>query len=161
MRYALNKYKFSADDFVAYHIPEHCNEPFSKALTKLFRASPITQNELGKALHVSGATVSNYLHGYRLNPTKEFILEVSELFDIKPSYFREYRIMQLNDKLCEYPELIDCFLDLADDSKRVIKEYKQVINPCNLPSLKEIDEEMKRMFPNKKEMRKAIREINK
>ena len=140
MKYNLNVYKLNRDKLIGYGIPEHSNESFSKALKRLIGASSITQAELGKALKISGVTVSNYLHGYRVNPDMEFILRVADFFDVKPSYFREYRIIKLSDKLCEFPELIDVFLDLADDSKRVIMEYKKILNPLNTPSLKEIDE---------------------
>jgi transcriptional regulator with XRE-family HTH domain len=140
MRYNLNVYKMDRDKLMAYGIPEHNTEAFSKAFKRLVGTSSITQAALGKALKISSVTVFNYLHGYRNNPDMEFILSVSDFFDVKPSYFREYRIIKLNDKLCEYPELIDVFLDLADDSKRVIREYKEILNPLNTPSLTEIDE---------------------
>lgn len=140
MRYNLNVYKLNRDKLMAYGIPEHSTESFSKAFKRLVGASSITQAELGKALKISSVTVCNYIHGYRNNPDMEFILKVADFFDVKPSYFREYRIIKLNDKLCEYPELIDVFLDLADDSKRIIKEYKQILEPLNTPSLSEIDE---------------------
>lgn len=139
MRLSFNMFKLSNSDLKSYSIPEHSLEPFAKSFSRLIGACGRLQAEVSKKLNVSPVTVSNYLHGYRKNPDENFILKVSALFDVKPSYFREYRIMKLNEKLYEYPELIDVFIDLSDDSRRVIREYKNVLNPLDSITLKEFE----------------------
>ena len=111
-------------DAGVYKIPEHSLESFEVSLNKIIKASSITQQELSKAMKISNTTIHNYLMGYRRNPTKEFMIKMADYFDIKPSYFREYRIRLLMDRFEMFPELIDIFLDLSTNPQRI----KKIIN---------------------------------
>lgn len=118
-------HRFKRGDFEAYEIPECSNKPFSEAFSEIIKASGVGQQHLASALRVSNTTVFNYTKGYRVNPEKDFIIKIADYFDVKPSYFREYRIDILLDRLELYPELIDVFLDLASRPKTIIREWEE------------------------------------
>ena len=120
----FNNYKLTKSDTGVYKIPEHSLESFELSLTKIIKASSITQQELGKAMKITNTTIHNYMMGYRKNPTKDFMIRMADYFDIKPSYFREYRIRLLMDRFEMFPELIDIFLDLSTNPQRI----KKIIN---------------------------------
>ena len=120
----FNNFMLTKSDAGVYKIPEHSLESFEDSLTKIIKASGITQQELSKAMKISNTTIHNYLMGYRRNPTKEFMIKMADYFDIKPSYFREYRIRLLMDRFEMFPELIDIFLDLSTNPQRI----KKIIN---------------------------------
>ena len=89
----------------------------------------------GNALQMTGVDQSlegswsavGILHGIRENPTKEFMSKIAEFFDIKPSFFYEYRMIQLMERLEKTPELIDVFLDISSNPGELISAYKN----CN------------------------------
>jgi len=120
----FNNYRLTKSDTGVYKIPEHSLESFELSLTKIIKASSITQQELGKAMKITNTTIHNYMMGYRKNPTKDFMIRMADYFDIKPSYFREYRIRLLMDRFEMFPELIDIFLDLSTNPQRI----KKIIN---------------------------------
>jgi len=120
----FDNYKLTKSDAGVYKIPEHSLESFEVSLTKIIKASSITQQELGKAMKITNTTIHNYMMGYRKNPTKDFMIRMADYFDIKPSYFREYRIRLLMDRFEMFPELIDIFLDLSTNPQRI----KKIIN---------------------------------
>ena len=120
----FDNYKLTKSDTGVYKIPEHSLESFELSLTKIIKASSITQQELGKAMKITNTTIHNYMMGYRKNPTKDFMIRMADYFDIKPSYFREYRIRLLMDRFEMFPELIDIFLDLSTNPQRI----KKIIN---------------------------------
>ena len=124
MSIGFNNYRLTKSDFSCYKIPEHSLESFESSLTKIIKASSITQQELGKAMKITNTTIHNYMMGYRKNPTKDFMIRLADYFDIKPSYFREYRIGLLMDRFDMFPELIDIFLDLSTNPERI----KKIIN---------------------------------
>jgi transcriptional regulator with XRE-family HTH domain len=117
-------YRLTNELLKAYKINEHSVEPFGKALKTLVRASGITQAELGKALHVSSVTVYNYIHSYRRKPEIDFMRRIADFFDIKPTYFREYRIYLIEQKMIEYPEVIDIIFEVLGDPVSLIKSFK-------------------------------------
>ena len=119
-----NMYKLSRELLEAYNIEEHSKKPFGQALKILASAADITQPPLAKALKVTATTIHNYYNGYRTKPDLDFILRCADFFDVKPSYFREYRINQINEKLVEYPELIDIVSRALSDPEKLIKDFK-------------------------------------
>src|SRR4030065_1291627 len=102
----FESFRLSGNDMKSYGIEEHSLEDFGTALGKIIRASNITHQVLAKAIKVSNTTIHNYIKGYRRNPTKEFIIKIADYFDVKPSYFREYRMFQLYERFDMLPELI-------------------------------------------------------
>jgi len=121
---SYNMYKLSSEQLKDFGILEHSRKPFGQALKDLAGISGISQPELGKALHVTATTIHNYFHGYRTNPDIEFMRRCADFFDVKPSYFKEYRINLINEKLSEFPELIDIIATSLSDPKKLIREYK-------------------------------------
>jgi len=126
----MRNYRLSEQDLKFYNIDHHSREPFGKALKRLRDITGLTQNELGKLLGITGVTINNYEHGYRKNPEPDFVVSVATCFDIKPTYFREYRIYKLLQRLNEYPGLIDLFLDIANNPNpnkflQGYREYKK------------------------------------
>ena len=119
------KHRFRRGDLDAYKIPEHSIEPFSEALGKIIKASGVGQQNLASAMRISNTTIHNYIHGYRLHPEKDFMIKIADYFDIKPTYFREYRIDILLDRLEVHPEMVDVFLDLASRPQIIIQEWKE------------------------------------
>jgi len=117
---------------LAYNIPEHSTQHFCDAFQKVFRASGYTQKELARRLRVSSTTVGYWLGGDRQKkPNRQTMIDIADSIDIKPSYFMEYRIMQL-EKCFEFnPELVDVFLDLASSPSRIIQEWKKIQNSIN------------------------------
>lgn len=125
---SFNNFRLTKTDMDAYGIPEHSLEAFEVSLGKIIKASGITHQILAKAMKVSNTTIHNYMEGYRRNPTKDFMVRIADFFDIKPSYFREYRINLLIEKFEIFPEIVDIFLDLSVNPgriKKIIKEYEQ------------------------------------
>lgn len=125
----------------AYDLPEHSLEVFALALHKLMGATNHTQWTLSKALGVSNTTISNYLLGRRdmcagVKATRDkmdFMRMIADELDIRPTYFLEYRIILLYEKVKDYPKLVDIFLDLASDPKKMVEWYEefQVKKPDN------------------------------
>jgi transcriptional regulator with XRE-family HTH domain len=114
--------KYSAG---VYKLPEHSNKPFSDSLTALVNASGITDKELCRAMRVSPTTIGNYRKGARNHPKKEFMIRLADFFDIKPSYFWEYRKLLLEDSLKLNPEMLDVHLDISTAPQRVLQEYRR------------------------------------
>lgn len=116
-----------------FNIPEHSTESFDLTLHKIMGATGHTQWTLSKALGVSNTTVSNYLLGKRrmvsgekeIREKMEMMRLIADELDIKPTFFLEYRIILLNEKLKLYPELVDMFLDIATEPKTAIKWYEE------------------------------------
>lgn len=124
----FNNFRLTKVSMDVYNIPEHSLEAFDVSLDKIIKASGITHQILAKAMKVSNTTIHNYVYGYRRDPKKDFMIRIADFFDIKPSYFREYRINLLIEKFEIFPEIIDIFLDLSVNPgriKKVIKEYEE------------------------------------
>jgi transcriptional regulator with XRE-family HTH domain len=115
----------------AHGIPEHSLDCFADSLSRIIKASGITQKELSKALRCSNTTIANYCDGTRRKPEPKFIQEISDFFDVKPSYFREYRMYQLCKRIENNPELIDVFLDIATSPARIINEWNKIQKDIN------------------------------
>lgn len=131
----FNNFRLTKADMEGYGIPEHSLESFDASLGKIIKASGITHQILAKAMKISNTTIHNYMMGYRRNPTKDFMIRLADFFDIKPSYFREYRTGLLIEKFEIFPELVDIFLDLSVNPgriKKVIKEYEERNRFANL-----------------------------
>ena len=124
-------HRFKRGDFDAFGIPERSAEPFSESLGRLIKASGVGQQNLASALKVSNTTIHNYIKGYRLNPERDFMLKIADYFDVKPTYFREYRTDILLDKLELHPDLIDVFLDLASRPAYILQEWKERNAPAS------------------------------
>lgn len=62
---------------------------------------------------------------YKGSPIIEFMLKISQVMDIKPSYFWEYRKSLLDEYLELNPDMLDVFLDLSTTPKRILEEYRQ------------------------------------
>lgn len=110
-----------------YEIPEHSKELIEQSLRKLMDASGINGVNLAKFLKVSNTTITNYINGYRRNPDKDFLIRLADYFDVKPSYFIEYRIRILLDRIELFPELLDIFLDLAQEPKLIVDKWNDEI----------------------------------
>ena len=115
----------------AFAIPEHSLDCFAISLTRIIKASGITQKALAFELKKSNTTIMYYCDGTRRNPDEKFIHDICDFFDLKPSHFLEYRIMQLNKRIENNPELVDVFLDLATNSKRILQEWNKIQNDIN------------------------------
>ena len=135
----FENFRLDKECMKAYEIEEHSIKDFGDALLKIIGASGITRQVLAKALKVTNTTIHNYIIGERRNPTKEFIIKIADYFDLKPSYFREYRMFQLYERFDMFPELIDVFIDLAMNPgrvKEVIRLYKNKDHYDNFNGLK-------------------------
>jgi transcriptional regulator with XRE-family HTH domain len=128
MNIYFEDFRLSKKCMEAFEIEEHSLENFGEALLKVIRASGIKHQVLAKAMKVSSTTIHNYIIRERRNPKREFIVKIADYFDIKPSYFKEYRLYQLDDRFDMFPELIDIFIDLSMNPQRIkgiIKAYKE------------------------------------
>jgi transcriptional regulator with XRE-family HTH domain len=120
-----------------FKIPEHSNEPLSDSLTALVKACGQPYHELAKNLRVSGTTVHKYMHGMTtlFSITEEdsrkmqFLRKIADYFDVKPTYFREYRIVKLIEKLLDDPEMIDIMLELSKKSRQLKKFFYEDMHP--------------------------------
>jgi len=120
----LSLYRLTSDILKDYGIKEHSRKPFGQALKDLANISGIPQPILGKALKVSATTIHNYFNGYRTKPDLDFIRRCADFFDVRPSYFREYRIHIVNERLIEFPELIDIIQIALSDPKKLIRDFR-------------------------------------
>lgn len=120
----------------AFGIPEHSSEPLDKSLTQLVQAGGTPYAKLAMEMRVSSTTIYKYMNGYTklieinedISRKMKFLRKIADYFDIKPSYFREYRIVKLIEKMEENPELIDIFLELSKKAREVIRKYNE-LNP--------------------------------
>lgn len=124
--YRKCKHRITNDRMYSSNIPEHSLDPIEKSLGVLIHYSYLTHRQLAKAMKVSPVTIHNYLHGNRTNPEPEFMRKLADFFDVKPSYFLEYRLWLLSERLSRFPELVDVFLDLASDPGGVVREYERL-----------------------------------
>lgn len=122
----INNNRISNGKQWAYSLPEHSLETFADSLAKVIKASGITQKELSRALRITNTTIGNYCNGDRRKPKPEFMIDIADYFDIKPSYFLEYRMYQLCKRIENNPELVDVFLDLASQPIRVCSQWKKL-----------------------------------
>ena len=109
-----------------HNIPEHSQDDFDVSLRLLMAAASITQRELSRFLKTSNVTIHNYVTGKRKWPDIKLMRKIADYFDVKPSYFKEYRIYQLEERLAKHPKLIDIFLDLASNPAKIIEEYERI-----------------------------------
>jgi hypothetical protein len=54
------------------------------------------------------------------------MVDIADYFDVKPSYFIEYRMYQLCKRIEYNPELVDVFLDLASQPLKILAEWKKL-----------------------------------
>lgn len=121
----FNYHKMTKDAMEAHELHEHSNKLFAESLTELINASGVTDMELCRGMRVSNTTIGNYRRGARNHPSKDFMIKLSDKFDVRPSYFWEYRKLVLDEYLELNPDMLDVFLDLSTTPKRIIEEYRQ------------------------------------
>lgn len=107
----------------AFEIPEHSLETYDKALKKLMGATGYTEAKLACRTGLSTTSIYHYLHSLR-KPDNTIMENIAKVFDIKPSYFLEYRINGLVDFLKRTPKLVDIFLDISSDPLPIIEEWE-------------------------------------
>lgn len=108
----------------AFTIPEHSIEPLDRSLKKLMGATGYSEGGLAKRIGISTTSIYHYLHALR-KPKDSVMERLARAFDIKPSYFLEYRLNELCDYLNRNPKLLDIFLDIASEPDMVIEEWEK------------------------------------
>jgi transcriptional regulator with XRE-family HTH domain len=123
----------------AYDIPEHSIEPMDKSLKRLLGATGYSYVKLAKRINVANTTIYHYVNGMR-KPDNKIMEDIAKVFDIKPSYFLEYRINEITEYLVKNPELADIFLDIASDPREFVEcwnkcreEYESRVRNNNIP----------------------------
>ena len=106
-----------------FEIPEHSLETLDKALKKLMGATGYTEGKLSQRVGLSTTAIYHYLHALR-KPDNNIMEKIAKTFDVKPSYFLEYRLNELCDYCKRQPKLVDIFLDIASDPDRIIAEWE-------------------------------------
>ena len=83
------------------------SEPFGPAVERLMNESGTTYRGLAAKTGLSAGYLNHLVHGNRPVPSNEVVESLGAALDVEPSFFREYRVRVITDKLETMPELVD------------------------------------------------------
>ena len=107
---------------------EYTDKDFYISLREILKERKITYERLASISKVSKTYLTDILVHKRI-PSKEIIEKICDALHVTPEYFKEYRILKIDEKLREYSHYLklkdlDKFDNLLSDiKKRIPGEY--------------------------------------
>jgi transcriptional regulator with XRE-family HTH domain len=85
----------------------YASEPFGSAVERLMNETGVTYRALASKTGLSAGYLNHLVHGNRPVPSNDVVESLGKALDVEPSYFREYRVRVITDKLETMPDLVD------------------------------------------------------
>ena len=85
----------------------YSSEPFGPAVERLMNETGVTYRALAAKTGLSAGYLNHLVHGNRPVPSNDVVESLGKALDVEPSFFREYRVRVITDKLETMPELVD------------------------------------------------------
>jgi transcriptional regulator with XRE-family HTH domain len=85
----------------------YASEPFGPAVERLMNETGVTYRALASKTGLSAGYLNHLVHGNRPVPSNDVVESLGKALDVEPSFFREYRVRVITDKLETMPELVD------------------------------------------------------
>jgi transcriptional regulator with XRE-family HTH domain len=85
----------------------YASEPFGPAVERLMNETGVTYRALASKTGLSAGYLNHLVHGNRPVPSNDVVESLGQALDVEPSYFREYRVRVITDKLETMPDLVD------------------------------------------------------
>ena len=85
----------------------YASEPFGPAVERLMNETGVTYRALASKTGLSAGYLNHLVHGNRPVPSNDVVQSLGKALDVEPSYFREYRVRVITDKLESMPDLVD------------------------------------------------------
>jgi transcriptional regulator with XRE-family HTH domain len=85
----------------------YSSEPFGPAVERLMNETGVTYRALAAKTGLSAGYLNHLVHGNRPVPSNDVVESLCKALDVEPSFFREYRVRVITDKLETMPELVD------------------------------------------------------
>lgn len=85
----------------------YASEPFGPAVERLMNETGVTYRGLASKTGLSAGYLNHLVHGNRPVPSNDVVESLGKALDVEPSYFREYRVRVITDKLESMPDLVD------------------------------------------------------
>ena len=85
----------------------YASEPFGPAVERLMNETGVTYRALAAKTGLSAGYLNHLVHGNRPVPSNDVVESLGKALDVEPSFFREYRVRVITDKLETMPDLID------------------------------------------------------
>jgi transcriptional regulator with XRE-family HTH domain len=85
----------------------NASELFGPAVERLMNESGVTYRALAAKTGLSAGYLNHLVHGNRPVPSNDVIELLAGALDVDPSYFREYRLRVITDRLETMPEEVD------------------------------------------------------
>jgi transcriptional regulator with XRE-family HTH domain len=85
----------------------YASEPFGPAVERLMNETGVTYRALAAKTGLSAGYLNHLVHGNRPVPSNDVVESLGKALDVEPSFFREYRVRVITDKLETMPDLVD------------------------------------------------------
>jgi transcriptional regulator with XRE-family HTH domain len=85
----------------------YASEPFGPAVERLMNETGVTYRALAAKTGLSAGYLNHLVHGNRPVPSNDVVESLGKALDVEPSFFREYRVRVITDRLETMPELVD------------------------------------------------------
>jgi transcriptional regulator with XRE-family HTH domain len=85
----------------------YASEPFGPAVERLMNETGVTYRALASKTGLSAGYLNHLVHGNRPVPSNDVVEALGKALDVEPSFFREYRVRVITDKLETMPDLVD------------------------------------------------------
>ena len=85
----------------------YASEPFGPAVERLMNETGVTYRALASKTGLSAGYLNHLVHGNRPVPSNDVVQSLGKALDVEPSYFREYRVRVITDKLERMPDMVD------------------------------------------------------
>ena len=85
----------------------YSSEPFGPAVERLMNETGVTYRALAAKTGLSAGYLNHLVHGNRPVPSNDVVESLGKALDVEPSFFREYRVRVITDRLETMPELVD------------------------------------------------------
>ena len=82
-------------------------EPFGATIEALMTENGVTYRELAARTGLSAGYLNHLVHGNRPVPSNDVVEALGKALDVEPSFFREYRVRVITDRLETMPDLVD------------------------------------------------------
>jgi transcriptional regulator with XRE-family HTH domain len=85
----------------------YASEPFGPAVERLMNETGVTYRALAAKTGLSAGYLNHLVHGNRPVPSNDVVESLGKALDVEPSFFREYRVRVITDRLETMPDLVD------------------------------------------------------
>ena len=87
--------------------PKFSSDGFGQAIERLMNEQGVTYRGLAASSGLSAGYLNHLVHGNRPVPSNDVVKRLADALDVRPEYFREYRLRVITERLERMPDLVD------------------------------------------------------